>query len=117
MVIFLPDKQFCVILKPDKAQGVVLMKKEDYISSHESLFVDKSKFKCLHKEPTITKFNSLLNYPYILNKHGQINYEQKKQTRPATAQIGRAHGFPKTYQQYTNLPKFRPITDTTNTPY
>ena len=108
-------RKTCVRLKPNKGQGVVLMKK---LSSLEILCVGKSKFKCLHKEPTITRFNSLQNHPHILNKQGQINYDQKKKTRPATAQIGQAHGFPsKALKQYTNIPKFHPIIDTTNTPY
>ena len=37
--------------------------------------------------------------------------------RPRSAQIGRAHGLPKIHKEFTNLPPFRPIIDTTNTPY
>ena len=62
MLILRKLRKTRVILKPDKGQGVVLMKKEDYISSLESLFADKSKFKRLQKDPTIARFNSLQNY-------------------------------------------------------
>ena len=37
--------------------------------------------------------------------------------QPKFAQIGRAHGLPKTHKQHLDLPPFRPIVDTTNTPY
>ena len=37
--------------------------------------------------------------------------------RPKFAQIAREHGLPKTHKSFEHLPKFRPIIDTTNTPY
>ena len=37
--------------------------------------------------------------------------------RPKFAQIARAHGLPKTDKPFEHLPKFRPIINTTNTPY
>ena len=37
--------------------------------------------------------------------------------RPKFAQIGRAHGLLKTHKKFEVLPPFRPIVDTTNTPY
>ena len=37
--------------------------------------------------------------------------------RPKAAQIGRAYGLPKIHKPFQNLPKFRPIIDTINTPY
>ena len=40
-----------------------------------------------------------------------------KEMRPKAAQVGRAHGLPKIHKKYTDLPSFRPIIDTTNTPH
>ena len=37
--------------------------------------------------------------------------------RPTAAHFGRAHGLPKTHKNYSNLPTFRPIVDTNNTPH
>ena len=37
--------------------------------------------------------------------------------RSKFAQIGRPHGLPKTYKKFEDLPPFRPIVDTSNTPY
>ena len=50
-------------------------------------------------------------------KRNEISEEEKKQLRPIAAQLGRAHGLPKTHKAYANLPSFRPIIDTTSTPY
>ena len=43
----------CMILKPDKGQGVVLIKKSDYKQSMERLFSDQRKFEVLNEDPTI----------------------------------------------------------------
>ena len=107
----------CVILKPDKGQGIVLMKKEDYLSSLEKLFADKTKFRRLQKDPTLTRFSTLQSFIKSLLKRGEINEDQKKQMKPTAAQNGRAHGLQKIHKRYVDLPKFRPIIDTTNTPY
>ena len=37
--------------------------------------------------------------------------------RPMSAQLVRAHGLPKIHKVFANIPKLRPIIDTTNTPY
>ena len=37
--------------------------------------------------------------------------------RPMSAHLGRAHGLPKIHKTFENLPSFRPIIDTTNTPH
>ena len=36
---------------------------------------------------------------------------------PQFAQIDRARGLPKTHKKFEDLPPFRPIVDTTKTPY
>ena len=52
-----------------------------------------------------------------LFKRGEINESDKKAMLPKSAQIAHAHGLPKTHKYCGLLPKFRPIIDTTNTPY
>ena len=44
------------ILKPDKGNGVVLIKKVDYHQSLEHLIIHKKKFKQIDKGPTMTNF-------------------------------------------------------------
>ena len=57
------------------------------------------------------------NYLKTLCKRGEITESEKKAMRPKFAQIAQAHGLPKTHKLFEHLPKFRPIIDTTNTPY
>jgi len=80
------------------------MKKEDYFSSLEKLFADKTKFKRLQKDPTLTRLSTLRNYINTLLKRGETNEEQMKETKPTAAQIGRAHGLPKIHKSYTDIP-------------
>ena len=48
---------------------------------------------------------------------GEITKDEKKQMRPKFVQIGRAHGLPKIHKEFSKVPSFRPIVDTTNTPH
>ena len=50
------------ILKPDKGNGIVLINKSDYLSSMQSIFDDKSRFKEVKVDNSITLVNSLSNY-------------------------------------------------------
>ena len=37
--------------------------------------------------------------------------------RPKSGKLARVHGLPKIHKEYSNIPKFRPIVDTTGTPH
>ena len=52
-------KQKCVIIKPDKGQGIVLIDKTDYYNSMERLFNDTSKFIFIHEVPTFVNCANL----------------------------------------------------------
>ena len=56
------------ILKPDKGNGIVLMKRSDYVSSVKSLFADPNKFKKIVSDPTPTRLSSLQKYLLTLHK-------------------------------------------------
>ena len=105
------------ILKPDKGNGVVVMKRTDYINSVKSLFSKTTKFKQLDFDPTLSRLSSLQNYLRSLLKRCEIYENQFHLLRPRSAEFGRAHGLPKTHKTFDTLPKFRPIIDTTNTPH
>ena len=106
-----------VILKPDKGQGVVLLKKEDYISSMENIFSDTKKFKPVYEDTTIRRVETIKQYINTMFNRGEVTEEEKKEMRRKGANRARARGLPKTHKNYENLPPFRPIVDTTNTPY
>ena len=110
-------RQDCVILKPDKGNGIVLINKTEYNLAMKKLFFDSSKFKVIQKDPTLTQLKTGQNNVNTMFKRNEISEEEKKQLRPMAAQLGRAHGLPKTHKAYANLPSFRPIIDTTSTPY
>ena len=104
------------ILKPDKGNGIVLINRQDYVTSIKSLFSDSKKFSKLNSDPTLTRLHSLQHYLLTLNKRGEITDTELESLRPITAHFGRAHGLPKTHTKF-DTPKFRPIIDTTNTPH
>ena len=108
-------KNKCVILKPDKGSGIVLLKREDYVSSLNKMFLDASKFKKIH--PTLMRMNSLQRYLNGLFNKGEISEQEKKDMRPMAVQLGRAHGLPKMHKEFDTIPKFRRIINTTGTPY
>ena len=110
-------KNKCVILKPDKNSGIVLIKREDYLLSLNKLFLDVSKFEKIHHDPTLKRMSSLQRYLHGLFCKGEIFEEEKKGMRPMAAQLGRAHGLPKIHKEYDTIPEFHPIIDTTGTPY
>ena len=87
-------KHKCVILKPDKGSGIVLIKHEDYLLSLNKLFLDVSKFEKVHHDPTLKRMSSLQRYLHGLFCKGEISEEGKKGMRPMAAQLGRAHGLP-----------------------
>ena len=110
-------RQDCVILKPDKGNGIVLINKTEYNLEMKKLLSDRSKIKVIQKDPTLTRLKTGQNYVNTMFKRNEISEEEKKQLRPMAAQLGRPHGLPKTHKAYDNLPSFRPIIDTTSTPY
>ena len=106
-----------VILKPDKGQGVVLLTKEDYVRSMENIFSDRSKFKEMTEDPTIRRVETIKSYLNTMLSRGEITEAEKKIMRRKGANRARARGLPKTHKTFDRIPPFRPIIDTTNTPY
>ena len=110
-------KKDYVLLKPDKGQGIVVLKREDYVSSVQRIFDDQRKFKKVYHDLTLRNLSTIQGYLSKLFNRGEFREDDKKLMRPRSAQIGRAHRLPKIHKEFTNLPPFRPIIDTTNTPY
>ena len=110
-------KKDYVLLKPDKGQTIVVLKREDYVSSVQRIFDDQRKFKKVYHNLTLRNLSTIQGYLSKLFNRDEISEDDKKSMRPRSAQIGRAHGLPKIHKEYTNLPPFRPIIDTTNSPY
>ena len=107
----------CMILKPNKGQGRVIINKKDYFQSLDRLFNDKTNLEILEEDSALRNLNTIQNYLNILYKRGEITEDEKKLMRPKFGQIGRAHGLPKIHKQFNNISSFRPIVDTTNKPH
>ena len=97
--------------------GIVLINKTEYNLVMKKLFSDRSKFKLIQKDPALTGLKTIQNCVNTMFKRNEISEEEKNQLRPMAAQLGRAHGLPKTHKAYANLLSLRPIIDTTSTPY
>ena len=54
-----------MILKPGKDNGVVLMNEVDYHDAMNQLFSDKTKFKIIKNDPTLTRLKKVQNYSKI----------------------------------------------------
>ena len=83
----------------------------------EQIFADKSKFKVVDTDNTISRVENLKRYLNTMLNRGEISEEEKKEMRKRGANRARARGLPKTHKSYDRIPPFRPIVDTTNTPY
>ena len=105
-----------MILKLDKGNGIVPLNKVDYQDAMNQLFSDKTKFKIIKIDSTLTRLKTVQNYLNNLCKHNEITEAGKKQMRPMSAQLGFAHSLPKIHKAFANILKFCPIIDTTNLP-
>ena len=77
-------KQKCLILKPDKGQGIVLTDKTDYYNSMKRLFNDTSKVTLVHEDPTLRNLSTIQTYLTTLGKRNEIT-EDKNLMRPKLA--------------------------------
>ena len=104
------------ILKPDQGNGVVLLYNKYYTTFVGSLFKDTKKLKSLESDPTITWMKILQSYLSTLHKQNELTNEECDTMRPKNGKLARAHGLPKIHKEYNNIPKFRPIVNTTGMP-
>ena len=81
------------------------------------MFSDKTKFKIIKKDLTVTRLKTVQKYLNNLCKSNEITEGEKKQIRQMSAQLECAYGLPKIHKVFANIPKFGPIIDTTNIPY
>ena len=105
------------ILKPDKGNGVVLLKKVDYMNSMTELFADRSKFCKLNENNTLTQLTTLQTYLRMLHNRGEINEDVYNSIQPQSTRPARSHSLPKTHKTFENVPPFRSVIDTTGTAY
>ena len=107
-------KDKCLILKPNKGEGIVLVNRDDCNNSLENLFNDTSKIQLSDDDPTIRNLSTAQSYLNTLYNRQKITLD-KNDVRPKFAQVVRAHGLPKIHKSCHHFSPFRPIIDATNT--
>ena len=91
-------------LRPDKVKGVVLIDKVDYHNAMNQLFSDKTQFKIIKNDLTLT-LKTVQNYLNNLCKRNNISEGEKKQMIPISAQLSHVHGLPKIPKVFANILK------------
>ena len=99
-----------VITRPDKGQGVVIMKRTDYTKKMLSILQDASKFKllgdCATEDHTLRAERSLQNLLRDLTKTGEVSEATYQKIRPTGSSRPRMYGVPKVHKEGAPL---RPI--------
>ena len=97
-----------MILKPDKYNAVALMNKLDSHNAIKQLFSDKTKFKIIENDPTLTRLRTVQNHSNNLRKRNEITEADRKQMRPISVWIGSSHGLPKIHKvtPYSKIKQF-----------
>ena len=94
----LKKDQSIVVLKADKGNCVVLLKKEDYVKDLENLLSDTKKFKKLDSDPTVKREERLIRYLLQLKQKKAIDQQFHDKVRPSGSQPARLYGLPKVHK-------------------
>ena len=86
------------ILKPDKGNGVVVLKRSDYVRLLKFIFNNTTKLPRLNEDPTSTRLNTLQNYLFTLQKRDEISESEFKFMHPKAANCTQAYDTPKTHK-------------------
>ena len=90
------------ITKADKGRSIVILNRTDYIQKIESIITDKTTFKILQKDPTLTNEDKLIRKLRELKAGGFMTDKEYQFCYPAGSQPARLYGsqkyIKKTYQ-------------------
>ena len=90
------------------------MNKVDYHDALNQLFSNKMKFKFIKNGTILSRLKTVRNYLNDLQERKEITEAKKKKAEVTKVS---AFGLSKTHKVFANIPKFRSIIDTTNTPH
>ncbi|CAF4574610.1 unnamed protein product [Rotaria sp. Silwood2] len=97
-----------LITKPDKGRGTVILDRNYYIKTMESMLNNKSKFTLLKEDPTISRENSLTNLLLQIKNEQYLTQKEYQYIRPVGSISARLYGLPKVHKTQINVP-LRPI--------
>lgn len=100
-----------LITRPDKGRGVVVLDRRDYVEKLEIILSDKTKFKLLDKDPTISRENALTSLLRRMKREEYLTKQEYQNIKPVGSVSARLYGLPKVHK--TNAP-LRPIVSCIN---
>ena len=83
------------IVKPDKGNGIVILKRTNYVNFISSLFTNSSRLKQQTTDPTFSWLPSLQQYLHSLSECGEISEADYHRLSPKAATFSQAYGLPK----------------------
>ena len=98
-----------MILRPDKGNGVVILKRKDYICGMNNIINDRSKFKLLTPDPTFLREGQLQRFLRKLKNEGFFDEDVYKSVYRTGSTPARMYGLPKLHKIFDSVPAFRPI--------
>ena len=106
-----------VISRPDKGNGVVLLRRNDYLEKMETILSQPGKFLRIgpaeQHDTTLQQERALQAYLYRREREGHISRETYERIRPIGATRPRMYGLPKIHKEGAPL---RPIVSMVNAP-
>jgi hypothetical protein len=88
------------ILKPDKGNGIVLIKKTDYENCLTGLFAYTTKFRKINIDPTFTQLATVQRYLRTIYNRNEIDDFTYEEIRPQSTRPARAYGLPKMHKSF-----------------
>lgn len=92
------EKYNLVVIRADKGNTVVIIRRTNYVSKMLNILSDTSKFKCVNEESSIDrlrKFQSFLRYHH---KQGVFTDDEYAELFPTSTSIPTMYGLPKTHK-------------------
>ena len=106
-----------VITRPDKGNGVVILKREDYVEKMNAILSQADKFEKIgsveSSDNTLQQERALQAFLLRARKNGHISKEVYERIRPVGASRPRMYGLPKLHKQGVPM---RPILSMVNAP-
>ena len=113
----LKKNQDLVITRPDKGNGVVLLRRSDYVEKMERILGQVNKFTRIgdaaNNDSTVLQERALQAFLLRACRNGHISEEVYDRIRPVGSSRPRMYGLPKLHKQDVPL---RPILSMTNAP-
>ena len=100
------EKYDLVVVKADKGNTVVILRRTEYVTKMLSILSDETKFKKVESEATLVRLRKFQSFLRCHHKHGVFTDEEYGELFPTSTNIPTMYGLPKTHKDGVPL---RPI--------